>query len=162
MSAPKLDTPEGAFLSQVLDLAALYQWKCFHLENATRVITRRSGVHVRVRNVNAQGVGFPDLVLVKGPRLAFRELKRDVGPRGGTADKELTPEQREWFDRLAVVADAVHHWTRRWSVTQDPATRPEVSVGIWRPADLETLVLPFLRGNENGGPFEPPSRPIPT
>ena len=52
--------------------------------------------------------GFPDLVLVNGERLLFRELKLD--------GRYARPEQREW---LAALRNA------------------GADAGIWKPADLE-------------------------
>ena len=89
--------PEERLLRQILDLAALTGWRAMHIENSTRVIRRRSGASVRVRNVNVQGVGFPDLVLVHAAtgRIIFAELKSD---RGST-----TPEQKAWLADLSGV-----------------------------------------------------------
>lgn len=61
--------------------------------------------------------GFPDLVLVGGASIAYRELKSSIG--------RLTPEQCYWLDALrAVGSDA----------------------GIWRPADWPDQILSELRG----------------
>jgi hypothetical protein len=57
--------------------------------------------------------GFPDLVLVRPPRVMFVELKSERG--------RASPSQREWLDRLSRCESA-----------------PEV--GIWRPRDFDELV----------------------
>ncbi len=54
--------------------------------------------------------GFPDLVLVRPPRLLFVELN--------TATRRLRPEQCEWLDALAECSSApeVHLWrTSSWN-----------------------------------------------
>jgi hypothetical protein len=43
--------------------------------------------------VAADGAGFPDLVLVRSPRVVFAELKAKRG--------KLRPEQEGWLDALA-------------------------------------------------------------
>ena len=61
--------------------------------------------------------GFPDLVLLRGERLIFAELK---GPRG-----VLSEEQRQWLDRLAAV--------------------PGVESYLWRPGDWDTALHTLAR-----------------
>lgn len=74
-----LDTPprqtEGAFLAQVRAAAKLLGWATYHVHDS--------------RHSEA---GFPDLVLVKRPRVIFAELKSDRG--------KLTEAQRAWIDEL--------------------------------------------------------------
>lgn len=62
--------------------------------------------------------GFPDLVLVRAPRLVFAELKRD-----GEYTKHGGPQQR-WLTELA-------------ACREHGITLPEVYV--WRPADLDDV-----------------------
>jgi len=57
------------------------------------------------------GPGFPDLVLARAPRLLFRELKRVKGV--------VTAQQQRWLDELGRCT--------------------EVSAGVWRPGDWETI-----------------------
>jgi hypothetical protein len=59
----------------IIDQAELVGWRVFH-DNDSR------------RNVP----GFPDLVLVRPPRVVFMELKSATG--------RLRPEQHEWMDAL--------------------------------------------------------------
>lgn len=54
--------------------------------------------------------GWPDLVLIRPPRLLFRELKTDTG--------QVTAEQQMWLD-----------WLRQ--CRQD--------VGVWRPRDWHDI-----------------------
>lgn len=66
---------EQAFQAQVLDLARLTGWLCYHTFDSRR-----------------SAPGFPDLVLVRPPVIIFAELKTDAGT--------LRPEQHGWLDAL--------------------------------------------------------------
>lgn len=61
--------------------------------------------------------GFPDLVLLRGTRLIFAELKSEKG--------KLTPEQTEWMDALKLFSEG-----------------PSGGCGVylWRPSDIESVV----------------------
>lgn len=101
---------EESWLSWVIDRAVWSRWRYYH--------TRRSTGSV---------AGFPDLCLVRGPRLVFAELKTD-SPRS-----RLSADQREWADDLEAVGDA--------SERAGGLRVPEWYV--WRPRDraLITAVL---------------------
>ncbi|MDP9265696.1 MAG: hypothetical protein M3O91_06215, partial [Chloroflexota bacterium] len=118
---PAAPITEEAFAQQVLKLAQLYGWLAFRVENSSRIVARRSGARVRVRNVNRGGAGYPDLTLVRAPRLIFAELKRDVGPQGGTSHAELSADQLRWAEQLRLVSSAVESAAASMS---DP--RPDV------------------------------------
>jgi hypothetical protein len=80
---------ERALQDVVLQAAAVSRWLVYHTHDSRR-----------------SQPGFPDLVLAKGGRLLFRELKTQKGT--------LTKEQQRWIDALrAAGADA----------------------GVWRPRD---------------------------
>lgn len=81
---------ENDLLSKVRGLAATLGWLVYHTHDSRR-----------------SEPGFPDLVLVHGARLLYRELK--------TAKGKVTPEQAAW---LGALSDA------------------RADVGIWRPMDL--------------------------
>ena len=68
--------------------------------------------------------GFPDLVLVKGYRLIFAELKRQKGGKTSTA-------QLEWLEDLERLTrlPQVHHG-------DCPEVPSPVEVYLWRPLDL--------------------------
>ena len=88
---------EKAFESQVKDLAKIHGWRYYH--------TWRS-IH--------SPAGFPDVVMVKPPRVIFAELKSEHG--------KLSQEQEEWlFDIANCKVDTVEAY-------------------LWRPSDLESIV----------------------
>ena len=96
--------PEAALQSKVMDLARLYGWHRAHFRTAyqpgaQRWLTPMSGEK-----------GFPDLVLVRPPRLIFAELKSDTG--------RLSPHQKEWLSLL---------------------DQTSIEVYLWRPADLDEI-----------------------
>ena len=85
----------------VVELAKLLGWRVMHQRPARTLNGYRTAI---------QGhTGFPDLVLLRPPRLVFAELK---GPRGRVGhDQEL------WLNGLRVV--------------------PNVEQYLWRPMDWE-------------------------
>lgn len=91
MSAARVT--ERDFQRQVLDLARLFQWRAYH-----PFLSKWSER------------GFPDLTLVRGSRLVFAELKRDMG--------RTTPAQDEWLGLLGATCAEVY---------------------VWRPADLDII-----------------------
>ena len=87
---------ESGYQRTILQLARLLGWRCAHF----RPGLTRKGWRTPVQG---DGVGFPDLVLLRGERLLFVELK---GRRGVTS-----PEQRAWLDALRRVPGAeVYEW----------------------------------------------------
>lgn len=94
---------EKQFQAQVLQLASLSGWRCYHTFDSRR-----------------SSPGFPDLVLVRPPRLLLVELKTDQG--------RLRPEQAAWLDVLAGCEDApeVHLWRpSSWGEIEATLTRPK-------------------------------------
>lgn len=71
--------------------------------------------------------GFPDLCMVRGPRLIFAELKTDKG--------KVTPEQEAWLVDLG----RVRAFMSLCSFTEGELRphEPRLEVYVWRPADLE-------------------------
>jgi hypothetical protein len=82
---------EAQFLRQVLDLARIYRWMAYH--PALSKWSER---------------GWPDLALVRPPRLILAELKTDRG--------RTTEHQDRWLDALRGC--------------------PGVETYLWRPADF--------------------------
>ncbi len=102
---PRLRTPaiaEKAFQAQVIDLAHLSGWLCYHPHDSRR-----------------SAPGFPDLVLVRQPRLLFCELKSEEG--------RIRPEQRTWLEALTDCVEA-----------------PETY--LWRPRDLGEIQVLLKKG----------------
>src|SRR5436190_21301303 len=96
---------EQSFQTVVVEVARLAGWRVAHFRPA------------RTKNgwktpVTADGAGWPDLVLVRPPRLIFAELKSETG--------ELRPNQTEWLDVLRLL--------------------PSAETYLWRPKDWDALV----------------------
>ena len=66
---------EKSFMASVVKLATLTGWLCYHTFNSRR-----------------SSPGFPDLVMVKPPKVLFIELKREKG--------KLSEPQRLWKEML--------------------------------------------------------------
>ena len=91
-TAPKVT--EAAFLRQVRDLARILGWATYH-----PFLSRWSER------------GFPDLTLVRPPRVILAELKTEHG--------KTTPDQDRWLGLLGAC--------------------PGVETFLWRPADLDAI-----------------------
>lgn len=96
---PRKGPTEAQWQSEVLRLARRFGWRTYH---------------TRVSFGSAKG--FPDLVLIKPPRLVFAELKSDGGA--------IKPEQQEWITDLEVSG---------------------VEAYLWRPRDIERVVAILTR-----------------
>ena len=110
---------EDELLTMVLDVAALEGWTAFHVRNSKRAVIQGPG-----------GVGFPDLVLVRGSALLFRELKRE--------GRKLDPDQVRWRDLLVA---AGQDW------------------GLWMPSSWPTIEK-TLRHGPLRSPLTRISRPL--
>ena len=90
---------ERQFQSAVLQLARWARWMVFHAYNSRR-----------------SNPGFPDLVLVRGERCIFAELKTDTG--------RVSAAQEEWITALDAVPgiDAVIWRPRHWASLQAKLT----------------------------------------
>lgn len=92
---------EAAFQAAVLELARLCGWLAFHPYDSRRNVA-----------------GWPDLALVKPPRLLIVELKTTRG--------RIRPEQRIWLTALAQC--------------------PGVEVAVWRPRDWPAIERALIHG----------------
>ena len=92
---------EKHFLLQVRELARYESWLTYHTHRSTR-----------------SEPGFPDLVLVRPPRVIFAELKTEKG--------KLSADQEAWLD----VLDRCN----------------EVETYLWRPLDWDRIVEKLKRG----------------
>ena len=96
---------EKQFLGQIIDLAHIYHWRVAHFRPAQTKHGWRTAVQ-------ADGAGFPDLVLVRPPKCLFIELKSETG--------QLSPKQEQWLRELSNCLG--------------------IAVCVWRPSDFEQIV----------------------
>jgi hypothetical protein len=89
----------------VVEVARLAGWRVAHFRPAR---TAKGWC----TPVTADGAGWPDLVLVRPPRIIFAELKSESG--------KVRPEQTEWLSVLRLLPGAETH--------------------LWRPADWDAVV----------------------
>ena len=118
---------EQSFTNAVLDWAKVYGWRRFHVRNSgARGISQVQG-----------DKGFPDLVLVKGSRLIFAELK--VGK------EQPKPEQLAWLADLGVIgmADVTTFNESPKSQFIPTLTTPETYV--WRPEQWSEILVVLAR-----------------
>lgn len=106
---------EAQWQEQVLGMARLFGWRCAHFRPALTAKGYRTPVQ-------ADGAGFPDLVLARQRpgqygELLFVELKSDSG--------RLSPRQHAWIELLDHVDG--------------------VEVYVWRPEDADEVEA-VLRG----------------
>ena len=73
------------------------------LQSLVEALAGRLGwLSYHTRDSRRSAPGFPDLVLTRGGRLIFAELKSAKG--------RITPEQRVWLDALERTRAEVHEW----------------------------------------------------
>ena len=102
------DLSEAAFLRQVIDLANVRGWRSAHFHDSRRQVTRRGRTFFIG---DAAAAGFPDLNLVRAPRVVYAELKSRTG--------RLSLAQERWLEELRGC--------------------PGVEVYVWRPADFHEI-----------------------
>lgn len=88
---------EREFQKTVIEMARALGWVVAHFRPAKTSKGWRTPVQ-------ADGAGFPDLVLCK-KRVLYRELKTDLG--------RLTQAQREWISRLNLAGADAKVWRPR-------------------------------------------------
>jgi VRR-NUC domain. len=108
---PALAMSEKQLQSAVIELAKTLGWKVAHFGNTMKNVRRGNG-YVSIPDRGASG--FPDLVLVRRPRLVFAELK--------TKHNQLTEAQMDWIQQLEQVDG-------------------QVDAYVWRPADWESGII---------------------
>lgn len=86
---------ESDFQRTVIATARYLGWRVAHF---TRAVTPSGGW---VTPVQADGAGFPDLVLVR-ERVVYAELKSDKG--------RVSPRQREWLQALTGAGQEAYVW----------------------------------------------------
>lgn len=87
------DESEAHFQGRVVRLARVLGWRDYH-----------------TRDSQGSAPGFPDLILLRPPRLVVAELKSQHG--------RLTRPQREWLAEFRACGDEVY---------------------VWRPSDFEQI-----------------------
>lgn len=97
---------EDTWQTHVIGLAHTFHWRVAHF----RAAMTKSGRWVTP--VQADGKGFPDLILVRGNDLLAVELKAEKG--------RVSPEQQDWLTAL----DRVHR----------------VEAMVWRPSDRDVVL----------------------
>ena len=100
--------PEAQFTDDILKWAKVYGWRRFHVRGNTKRLIQGD-------------VGFPDLVLVRGSRIIFAELK--VGKN------KATDEQFAWIQALFDVRDG----------------QSNVGVYVWRPEQWSEILVVLSR-----------------
>lgn len=97
---------EADFQAVIVETARLSGWRVAHFCAA------RTKDGSWKTPVTADGAGWPDLCMVRPPRIIFAELKSETG--------HLRPSQTEWLDVLRLL--------------------PQVEVFLWRPSDWDVVV----------------------
>lgn len=108
---------EASWLSWVKDAAlwARPAWRFYH-----------------TRNSKGSDAGFPDVVLVRPPRLIFAELKTDTAPGPKLDSRNATLRaQAEWLHDLGLVG-VDPGWEE---AARRQLAGPVVETYVWRPAD---------------------------
>jgi hypothetical protein len=100
--------PEEDFQQQIIDFAHLNGWRVAHFRTVR--IQRKDGSVYYATPVQADGEGFPDLVLLKGNLVIVAEIKSEKG--------KLSDAQRDWLSA--------------WEMT-------EADVYVWRPQDWDEI-----------------------
>ena len=114
----------------VISTAKQLGWKVSHFGSTVKVV-KRGDRYATVPDPGASG--FPDLVLVRPPRLMFVELKGKTG--------QLSEAQMEWMAALSAVAKAqpeVLDWQGAPAATEEDS---RIDVYVWRPNDWESGVI---------------------
>ena len=96
---PKIS--EAGFQQQVIQMAKLRGWKVAHFRGVQ--VTRRDGSTFHQTPVQADGAGFPDLVMLRGARQVSAELK--VPPN------KPTDRQMAWLAAFAMAGAETFVWT---------------------------------------------------
>lgn len=102
---------ETAFRATVIEGAQRLGWRVWSIQDdlyaALFVAAKELGIHISL-----PAPGWPDLVLVRGDRLLFVELKSNTGA--------VRPEQKEWLDALGeTCADVWVLRPRDWDQFED-------------------------------------------
>ena len=103
---------EKEFQSKVMKFAREQGWLVAHFHDSRKMV-RRGNRYIPVGDSDAKG--FPDLVVVRGNRILFWELKKELG--------KTKPEQDEWLAALQAAG---------------------LEARVVRPSDYDDYVVPAL------------------
>ncbi len=124
MTPVQLQQTEAQLERAVVDLAKFNGWLVYH-----------------TRNSRGSEPGFPDLVLVRGARLVFAELKTGKG--------RVSPAQKVWLDALTGVADEAADRAAsidgEWGAGDSTEFQTHVEVATWRPSDWPEIERTLAR-----------------
>jgi len=116
-------TTERDFLAAVVELAQAKGWRCAHFRPAMMSRVDKSGKPVWVTAVQADGAGFPDLMMLRthphGGRLIVVELKSERG--------KCSEAQKMWLEQFVILA-------------KFSGADVRIEPYLWRPHDWDTLV----------------------
>lgn len=74
-------------------------------------------LHYHTHDSRRSQAGYPDLTLVRGRKLLFRELKTETG--------RVTPEQRRWLEALEAAGQDAGVWRPRdWPAIREVLQAP--------------------------------------
>jgi hypothetical protein len=90
---------EKDFLRAVVHRARAHGWKTAHFGSTVKVVKRTNG-YATIPDKGA--AGFPDLVLARGERLVFAELKAGKG--------KVEEAQYDWLRALQATGAETHIW----------------------------------------------------
>lgn len=105
---------EAAFTDDVLGLARFYQFTGYHTHDSRR-----------------SQAGFPDLVLIRPPRLIFAELKLDK-PTATRARAHDVAARPDWLRRRDLTAAQADWLTQLADI-------PGVEAYVWTPSHLQDI-----------------------
>ncbi|MCK9569908.1 VRR-NUC domain-containing protein [Candidatus Pacearchaeota archaeon] len=91
---------ESEFQQQIIDVAHLHHWLVAHFRGVR--IQRKDGSVYFATPVQADGEGFPDLVMLKPSRMVVAEIKSDKG--------KLSEAQEEWLNQWELAGAEVYVW----------------------------------------------------
>jgi VRR-NUC domain len=95
-TVPELQLTEKQFQAQIIELARLFGWRVAHFRPG---MTRNGRWATQIQG---DGAGFPDLLLVRGRSCVVAELK--------TAKGKLTAAQEEWLAAFSLADIPAYIW----------------------------------------------------
>ena len=133
---------EATWQAKVKLLAGYYGWRTYHTHDSRR-----------------SDVGFPDLILIRGPELIAVELKANTpsGTRALAAEVARRPEwlrsrdlsgpQAAWLEAFAFIgAEVATALLAAEASGRDYEARLAVEAHVWRPRDWELVQARLARG----------------